>query len=153
GLPRDHAPAVSALRIDGQVADGETLLLAVALHVHLGDAGDDANTVVHAHGALARRDAAIVRLAGTQVRDVLGFRLEPRGGVHVRQVVGERGVERRPVLAAHGIEATVVGTEHFGFDRGRGGSCWTHGSTSSRTGRDPTTRPRVWLAKRRRFHE
>src|SRR5438309_618991 len=62
-LPRDHAPVVSRLGVDGQVADGEAVLLAVALDVHLGDAVDDADAAADAHLAVSRRDPAVVRLA------------------------------------------------------------------------------------------
>ena len=55
---------------------------------------------------------------------MLGFRLEPRGGVHVGQVVGERRVEAGPVTLAHGFETAVVGFENlggsFGIDRHHG---------------------------------
>src|SRR2546426_517318 len=74
-LPRDHAPVVARLRVHRKVADGEAVLLAVALDVHIGHAVDDADTTGDAHRAVSRRDPAIVRLAGAQVRDVLGLRL------------------------------------------------------------------------------
>src|SRR5713101_7794590 len=48
GLPGDHAPVLAGLRVDGQVADGEALLLAVPLDVHLRDGVDDADTTVNA---------------------------------------------------------------------------------------------------------
>src|SRR5262249_33142569 len=150
--PGDHAPGVATPRIDRQVPDGEALLFPGVLDVHLRDAVDDADAAVHAHRALARRDAAIVRLAGAQVRDVLGLRLEPGGRVHVREIVGQRRVERRPVLAAHGVEATVVGLKHFGFDGGRGGSGWTHGlppwweRRDATTGDDTKTGTPLWSA-------
>src|SRR5262245_32681265 len=85
-LPGDHAPAAAALRVDRKVANGEALGLTIALHVHLGHAGDHADVAVHAHRALARGDAAVVRLAAAQVRDVLGLGLQARGRVHVGQV-------------------------------------------------------------------
>src|SRR5262245_55456730 len=83
GLPRDHAPHVAGLRVHRQVADGDALLLAVALHVHLGHAVDHADVSVHAGLLLPRGDAAVVRLAALEVGDVLGLGLESRGGVHV----------------------------------------------------------------------
>src|SRR2546427_11236607 len=43
GLPGDHPPVIPGLRVDRQVADGEALLLAVALHVHVRHAVDDAD--------------------------------------------------------------------------------------------------------------
>src|SRR5215472_17053817 len=69
-LPGDHPPRLAGSRVDRQVADGEALRLAVALHVHLRHAVDDADAAVHTHAALAGRDAAIVRLAGLHVRHV-----------------------------------------------------------------------------------
>src|SRR6185369_15106644 len=111
GLPGDHAPLLTALRVHGEVAHGEVLLLARVLHVHLRHPVDHPDASVHAGAALTRRDAPVVRLARPEIRDVLGFRLEPRGGVHVGQVVGERRVEAGPVTLAHGFETTVVGFE------------------------------------------
>src|SRR5437867_9918168 len=126
-LPGDHAPLVAGLCVDRQVADGEVLLLAVAFDVHLRHAVDDADTAVNTHAPILWGDAAVVRLAGAQVRDVLGLRLEPRGGVHVRQVVGQRGVERGPVALAHRLEAAIVGAQHVGLDPGhRLGPRWRH---------------------------
>src|SRR5229473_872304 len=55
-LPGDHAPVLAGLRVDRQVTDGEALLLAVPLHVHLRHAVDDADPSVHARAALAGRD-------------------------------------------------------------------------------------------------
>ena len=49
GLPGDHAPVFAGLRVDGEIADGEALLLAVPLYVHLGHAVDDADAPVDAH--------------------------------------------------------------------------------------------------------
>src|SRR6267143_1635725 len=123
-LPGDHAPVVAGLRVHGQVADGEAVLLAVALDVHVRHAVDDADAAGDAHVAVPRGDPAIVRLAGAQVRDVLGLRLEPGGGVHVREVVGQRPIERGPVALAHRLEAAVVGSQHFGRDASRLGRHW-----------------------------
>ena len=39
--------------------------------------------------------------------------------MHVGEIIGERRVERRPVLFTHRLEAAVVGTENVGF----GGYC------------------------------
>ncbi len=75
---------------------GEALLLAIPLHVHLRHAVDDADTSVNARLSLAGRDASIVRLAGAGVGGVLGLRLEPRGGVNVGPIVGQRGVGLSP---------------------------------------------------------
>src|SRR5467141_106344 len=111
-LPRDHPPSVARFRVDGEVADGEALLLAGVFHVHLGHAVDDADATVHARPSITRRDTAIVRLAGFDVSDVLGLRLEPGGGMNVRQIVGEPSVERGPVALPHRLEAAVVGTEN-----------------------------------------
>src|SRR5207244_3059682 len=47
GLPGDHPPVPAGLRVDRQVADGEALLLAVPLHVHLRHAVDDADISVN----------------------------------------------------------------------------------------------------------
>src|SRR5213593_1474137 len=118
GLPGDHPPLLAGLRVDRQIADGEALLLAVPLHVHVRHAVDDADSAVNARPPLTRRDAAIVRLAGTEVRDVLGLRLQARGGVDVREVVGECGVERGPVAVSHRLESTVVGAENVRLDPG-----------------------------------
>src|SRR5712691_3982104 len=60
-------------RVDRQVADGEALLRAIPLHVHLRHAVDDADISENARPSLARCDAPIVRLAGAEVRDVLGL--------------------------------------------------------------------------------
>src|SRR5207302_1402903 len=68
---------------------------------------------------VARRDPAIVRLAAAEVRDVLGLRLLPSGGVHIDQVVGQRRVERAPVALLHRVEARIVSAEHLGLDPGR----------------------------------
>src|SRR5437763_1955246 len=73
---------------------------------------DDADLAPHARLALARRRPAVGRLAGPEVRQVLGLRLDPRARVHVDQVVGQRGVERRPVLLHHRLDASVVGGQH-----------------------------------------
>src|SRR5437867_7401312 len=108
GLPGDHPPVPAGLRVDRQVADGEALLLAVPLHVHLRHAVDDADISVNARPSVARRDAAIVRLAGAEVRDVLGLRLQARGGVDVCQGVRERGVERGAVALPHRRDPTVA---------------------------------------------
>src|SRR6266851_8278550 len=116
GLPGDHAPLLASLRVDRQVADGEAILLAVPLHVHVRHAVDDADISVNARPSLARRDTAVVRLARAKIRDVLGLRLLPRGGVNVHQVVGERGVERGPVARSHRLESTVVGAENVRLD-------------------------------------
>jgi hypothetical protein len=64
--------------------------------------------------AVAGRDAAVVRLAGLEIADVLGLALQARGRVHVGQVVGQRSVEGDPVLLAHGFEAALVSGEDFG---------------------------------------
>src|SRR5947207_3276301 len=117
GLPRDHAPVVGP-RVDRQITDGEPLLLARVLDVHLRHAVHDPDVAVHARLPVPRGNAAIVRLAGLEVADVLGLRFEPRGRVHVRQVVGERGVERSPVLRAHGVEASLVGAQDVGLGSG-----------------------------------
>src|SRR5436309_15282496 len=79
-LPREHAPLLAGLRVDGQIADGEALLLAVVLDVHLGDAVDDADVAVNPRVSVARRDAAIVRLAGAEIGQVLLLGLQPRAG-------------------------------------------------------------------------
>src|SRR5438093_9204916 len=118
-LPRDHAPVLARLRVHGHVADREAVLLAVALDVHVRHAVDDADPAVDAHAAVSGRDPAIVRLAGAEVRDVLGLRFEPGGGVHVGEIVGQRPVQRGPVALAHRLEATIVGAQHFGRDAGR----------------------------------
>src|SRR5713101_7938109 len=118
GLPGDHAPLLASLRVDRQVADGEAILLAVPLHVHVRHAVDDADISVNARPSLARRDTAVVRLARAKIRDVLGLRLLLRGGVDVHQVVGERGVERGPVARSHRLESTVVGAENVRLDPG-----------------------------------
>src|SRR6266851_8176311 len=118
GLPGDHAPLLASLRVDRQVADGEAILLAVPLHVHVRHAVDDADISVNARPSLARRDTAVVRLARAKIRDVLGLRLLARGGVDVRQVVGQRAVERGPVGRSHRLESTVVGTENVRLDPG-----------------------------------
>src|SRR5213593_1373835 len=123
-LPGDHAPVGAGLRVHGEVADREAVLLAIALDVHVRHAIDDADATVDAHAPVSRRDPAIVRLASAQVRDVLGLRLEPRGGVYVREVVGQRPIERGPVALAHRCEAAVVGAQHFGRDAGRLGRHW-----------------------------
>src|SRR3989442_15920843 len=49
GLPRDHSPGVARLRVDREIPDGEALLLAVALDVHLRDPVYDADPSVDAH--------------------------------------------------------------------------------------------------------
>src|SRR2546428_548954 len=54
GLPGDHPPVVTGLRVDCKVADGEALLLAVPLHVHVRHAVDDADISVNARPSLAR---------------------------------------------------------------------------------------------------
>src|SRR5438477_8924861 len=119
GLPRDHPPVVARFRVDGEVADGEALLLAGVFHVHVRHAVDDADAPVHARPSITRCDTAIVRLAGFEVRDVLGLRLEPGGGMHVGEIVGERRVERGPVALPHRLEAAVVGAENVvGLSRG-----------------------------------
>src|SRR5262245_20633994 len=82
-LPGDHTPLGARLHIDREVPNCETLFFAVPLHVHLRHAVDDTHIAVDAGPALARRDAAIVRLAPAQIRDVLGLGLEPGCGVHV----------------------------------------------------------------------
>src|SRR6266849_302149 len=71
GLPGDHAPLLASLRVDRQVADGEAILLAVPLHVHVRHAVDDADISVNARPSLARRDTAVVRLARAKIGDVL----------------------------------------------------------------------------------
>src|SRR5262249_32601699 len=68
---------------------------------------------------LAGCDTAIVRLAGAEVRHVLGFRLEPGRRVHIGQVVGQGRVERRPVAASHCLEAAVVGAQDVSLDPGQ----------------------------------
>src|SRR5207244_8856585 len=73
----------------------------------------------HARLAVAGGDAAVVRLAGPEVADVLGLRLQPRGGVDVGQVVGEHHVERVPVFLAHGLETVLIGTKDVGLGPGR----------------------------------
>src|SRR5437870_11514071 len=118
-LPGDHAPVRASLRVDGQIADGEAVLLAVALDVHVRDAVDDADATDDTRAPVAWRDAPVMRLASAKVRDVLGLRLLPSGGVHVDQIVGERGVERGPVPRLHRLEAAVVGAEHIGLYPGR----------------------------------
>src|SRR6266540_6323377 len=118
GLPGDHPPVVTDLRVGRQIADGEAILLAVPLHVHVRHAVDDADTAVYARPSLAGRDAAVVRLAGPEVRDVLGLRLLARGGVDVHQIVGQRRVEPGPVARSHRLETTVVGTENVRLDPG-----------------------------------
>ena len=60
-----------------------------------------------------------MRLAGAQVGDVLGLRLQPRGRVHVGQVVSQRQVERVPVFLAHGLETVFVGTKDIGLGPSR----------------------------------
>src|SRR5438093_1443215 len=112
GLPGDHPPVVPGLRVDRQVADGEAILLTVPLHVHVRHAVDDADISMDARPPLARHDAAVVWLAGPEVRDVLGLRLLARGGVDVDQVVRQRRVERGPVARSHRLESTVVGAEN-----------------------------------------
>src|SRR5205085_7430780 len=42
-LPGGHSPPPAALRVDGEIADGEALLLAGILHVHLGHAVHEAD--------------------------------------------------------------------------------------------------------------
>src|SRR5206468_1027883 len=128
GLPGDHSPVRAGLRVDGEVPDREAILLAVSLDVHVRHAVDDADTAVNAHAPVARRDAPVVRLAGAQVRDVLGLRLLPSGGVHVDQVVRERGVEPGPVALAHRLEAPVVGAKNLGLDPGQLRRHRRHGS-------------------------
>src|SRR6185503_2606054 len=118
GLPGDHSPALASLRIDRQIADGEAILLAVPLHVHVRHAVNQADSAVNARPSLAGRDTTIVRLARAEIRDVLGLRLLARGGVDVHQIVGERGVERGPVARAHRLETAVVGTENVPLDSG-----------------------------------
>ncbi len=61
-----QAPIVCRFHVQGQVADREVPLLAVALNVHLRHAGDDANAAVDAGLPFARSNAAIVRLAGSE---------------------------------------------------------------------------------------
>ena len=53
-LPGDHAPVRAGLRIHGQVANGEAILLAVALDVHVRHAVDDADTADDAHARRSR---------------------------------------------------------------------------------------------------
>src|SRR5262245_4880524 len=65
-------------------------------------------TSPHPNLAVARRGSAIVRLAGLQVGDVLLLGLDPRGRAHVHEVVGQRRIERRPVLLYHRLEPPVV---------------------------------------------
>src|SRR5262245_34940740 len=89
GLPGDHPPRIAALGVHGEVAHGEALLLAVALHVHLGHAVDHADVPVDTGLLLAGGDAAVVRLAALEIGDVLRLGLEARGRVDVGQVVGE----------------------------------------------------------------
>src|SRR5215510_3296128 len=93
-LPGRHPPLPAALRVDGEIAHGELLLLAGVLHPHLGHAVDDPDVADHARLLLARRDPAIERLARAQVADVLGLRLLPRRRVHVGEIVGERRFQR-----------------------------------------------------------
>src|SRR5215470_5030436 len=104
-LPGDHAPVRAGLRVHGQIADGEPVLLAVALDVHVRHPVDDADAADDAHAPVARRDAAVVRLAAAEVRDVLGLRLLAGGGMYVGQLVGQCGVEGRPVTLLHRLEA------------------------------------------------
>src|SRR5262245_37402891 len=125
-LPGDHAPVRTSLGVHREIADGEPVLLAVALDVHLRHAVDDADAADHPYAAVARRDATIVRLAAAKISNVLGLRLLPRGGVHVDQVVGQRRVERGPVALLHRLEAAVVGAKHLGLDSGR--RCCRHRS-------------------------
>src|SRR5262249_12151265 len=47
-LPGDHPPVAAALRVDGEIADGEPILLAVALHVHVRHTVDDADIAADA---------------------------------------------------------------------------------------------------------
>src|SRR2546427_4966164 len=102
GLPGDHPPVVTGLRVDCKVADGEALLLAVPLHVHVRHAVDDADISVNPRPSLARRNAAVVRLARAEGRDVLGLGLQARG----------------PVGRSHRLESTVVGAENVRLDPG-----------------------------------
>src|SRR5215831_1908385 len=76
-LPGDHAPVRAGLRVDREIADGEPVLLAVALDVHVRHAVDDTDATDHPHAAVAGRDAAVVRLAAAEVSDVLGLRFLP----------------------------------------------------------------------------
>src|SRR4029453_15138382 len=78
GLPGDHAPLLTALRVHGEVAHGEVLLLARVLHVHLGHAVDHPDASVHAGAALTRRDAPVVRLAPPEIRGGVRLRPAPR---------------------------------------------------------------------------
>src|SRR5262249_56886634 len=66
GLPREHAPVLTDLRVDRQIPNGEPLLLAGVLDVHVRHTIDDADVAVNACVPVARRDAAIVWLAGAQ---------------------------------------------------------------------------------------
>jgi len=84
---------------------------------------------VNARPSLAGRDASIVRLTGAEIRDVLGLRLDPRGGVNVGQIVGQHGIERGPVAPPHRFEAAVVSLQNIDLGSGRLG---THRRQTSR---------------------
>src|SRR5262245_26243342 len=53
-LPSDHSPVRAGLRVHREIADGEPVLLAVALDVHVRHAVDDADATDHTHAAVAR---------------------------------------------------------------------------------------------------